>query len=274
LSQFVDTHAHIQSEEFGGDVGDVVARAREAGVTGMVVPAVDLATANDGLQLAQRFDGVYTTAGVHPHEASALDAEALAALEALLADDHVVAVGEIGLDFFRMHSSVEEQTRALESMLDLAQRHVMPVIIHCRDAWEAMADQLVPWAREVRPGFGDRPVGVLHYFTGTQDEAERYIDLGFVISAHTSITHPKQETLRQVFSRLPLESLVIETDSPYGAPQSNRGKRNEPSFVVESARQLAVLHGRDLDNIGEVTSATARRLFGLPVMADVSGGHG
>ena len=274
MSGFIDTHAHIQSEEFGADVGDVVARAREAGVTAIVVPAFDLASANDGLELSRRFENVYTTSGIHPHDASSLDEETLDRFEALLAEDEVVAVGEIGLDFYRMHSTVEEQTRALDSMLQLAQRHSLPVVIHCRDAWEAIADQLVPWARAVQAGFGERPLGVLHYFTGTLEEAERYIDLGFVLSAHTSVTHPRQEELRDVFSRLPLESLVIETDAPYGAPQTHRGKRNEPAFVVESAQQLAVLHGRTLDNIGEVTSATARRLFGLPVTADVTGGHG
>lgn len=274
MSGFVDTHAHLQEPEFAHDADDVIRRAANAGVTRLVVPAVDLATARTGLDLARRHDGVYATAGYHPHEASALDVDALGEIERLLDDDRVVAVGEIGLDFYRMHSPIDAQVAALDAMLTLAERHTMPVVVHCRDAWEATAEQLVPWARRVAPAFGDHPVGVLHYFTGTLEEAQRYIELGFVISVHTSVTHPRQQPLRDVVAQLPLESLVIETDSPYGAPQSQRGKRNEPSYVTEAAKQIAVLHGVDLDYISEVTSANARRLFGLPVMADVTGGHG
>jgi TatD DNase family protein len=271
---FVDTHAHLQEPEFAEDVDAAIQRAHEARVTTLVLPAVDLASARSGLDIARRHDGVYATAGYHPHEASHLDEAALRGIETLLEDPKVVAVGEIGLDFYRMHSPAEAQVGALVSMLTLAERHAMPVVVHCRDAWEALAEQLTPWAHRVASAFEGRPLGVLHYFTGTLAEAQRYIDLGFVISVHTAVTHPKQQALRDVVAQLPLESLVIETDSPYGAPQSNRGRRNEPSFVIESARQIAVLHNVSLDYIGEVTSANARRLFGLPVTADVTGGHG
>ncbi len=274
MTGFVDTHAHLQESEFAKDADAVIRRARDAGVTTLVVPAVDVASARSGLAMARRHDGVYATAGYHPHEASKLDASALSEIEALLGDERVVAVGEIGLDFYRMHSSTEAQVAALDSMLTLAERHVLPIVVHCRDAWEATAAQLLPWARRVASSFGDRPLGVMHYFTGTLEEAERYIQLGFVISIHTSVTHPKQQALRNVVARLPLESLVIETDAPYGAPQSHRGKRNEPSYVVEVAKQIAILHDASFDYIGDATSANARRLFGLAVTADVSGGHG
>lgn len=274
MSEYVDTHAHLQEPEFADDAEAVILRAREAGVSTLVLPAVDLASAHAGLDLARRYDGVYATAGYHPHEASQLDDEALAGVEALLAEPEVVAVGEIGLDFFRMHSPVDAQVAALDSMLGLAERHAIPIVVHCRDAWEATAELLEPWARRVEPAFEGRPLGVMHYFTGTLEEAQRYIDLGFLISVHTSVTHPKQEPLRDVVAQLPLESLVIETDSPYGAPQSQRGKRNEPSYVVEAAKQIAVLQNAGLDYICHVTSANARRLFSLPVAADATGGHG
>ncbi len=274
MSGFVDTHAHLQEPEFAEDVEAAIQRAHEAGVTMLLLPAVDLASAQSGLDLARHHEGVFATAGYHPHEASKLDAESLAGVEALLRDEHVVAVGEIGLDFYRMHSSIENQVAALDQMLALAERHTMPVVVHCRDAWEALAGQLEPWARRAAPGFAGRPLGVLHYFTGTLEDAQRYIDLGFVISVHTSVTHPRQGPLRDVVAQLPLESLVIETDSPYGAPQSHRGKRNEPAYVIEAAQQIAILHGASLDYIGEVTSANARRLFGLPVAVDATGGHG
>jgi TatD DNase family protein len=274
VTELIDTHAHLQEPEFAGDADAAIQRAADAGVTGIVVPAVDLASARRGLELARRYEGVYAAAGYHPHEASKLDDESLSQIEALLDEPRVVAVGEIGLDFYRMHSTEQEQLAAFEAMLALAERRAMPVIVHCRDAWEAMREQLLPWARRVAPRFEGRPPGVLHYFSGTLEEAQRYVELGFVISVHTSVTHPKQQGLRDVVSQLPLETLVVETDSPYGAPQSQRGKPNEPAFVVEAARQIAILHNVDLDYIGDVTSANARRLFGLPVTADVTGGHG
>jgi TatD DNase family protein len=274
VTEFIDTHAHLQESEFAEDADSVIQRAQAAGVTTIVLPAVDLESARSGIELARRYDGVYATAGYHPHEASKLTEEALHEIEAMLDDPEVVAVGEIGLDFYRMHSPKQAQVAALDAMLALAERHAMPVVVHCRDASEAMAEQLVPWARRVAALFEDRPPGVLHYFTGSLEEAQRYIELGLVISVHTSVTHPKQQALRDVVARLPLESLVIETDSPYGAPQTQRGKRNEPSYVVEAAKQIAVLHDAALDYIGDVTSANARRLFGLPVMADVTGGQG
>ncbi len=274
MSRFVDTHAHLQEPEFSEDTDAVILRARDAGVKNLILPAVDLASAHRGVELSRRHEGVYATAGFHPHEASDMDAESLAAVDALLSEEGVVAVGEIGLDFYRMHSPKEAQFAVLDAMLGLSEHHQMPIVVHCRDAWVEMAERLVPWARRVAPTFDGRSLGVMHYFTGTLEEARRYIELGFVISIHTSVTHPKQEALRQVVASLPLESLVIETDSPYGAPQPHRSKRNEPAYVVEAARQIAILHGVALDYIGEVTSANARRLFGLPVTADVTGGHG
>jgi TatD DNase family protein len=274
VTGFIDTHAHLQEPEFAEDADAVILRAREAGVSTLVLPAVDLASSRDGLELARRHEGVHATAGYHPHEASRLDGASLAAVEGLLEDERVVAVGEIGLDFYRMHSPREAQVAALDAMLALAERRAMPVVVHCRDAWEAMAEQLVPWVRRVAAAFEGRPLGVLHYFTGTLEEAHRYIDLGFAISVHTSVTHPKQGALREVIAQLPLESLVIETDSPYGAPQAYRGKRNEPAYVVEAAKQIAVLHHANFDYISAVTSANARRLFGLPVTVDATGGHG
>ena len=139
---------------------------------------------------------------------------------------------------------------------------------------EELARQADALELDLPSGLPGRLLGVLHYFTGTLEEAQRYIALGFVISVHTSVTHPRQEALRNVTARLPLESLVIETDSPYGAPQFHRGRRNEPAYVVEAAKQIADLHGASLDYIGEATSANARRLFGLPVAVDATGGHG
>lgn len=260
----VDTHAHIQGAEFADDLDEVIARAREAGVMQMVVPAVDLESALSSLVLTERYDGLFATAGYHPHDANTLTDEALAAVDALLEHPKVVAVGEIGLDYFRNHSSREEQLSTIDRMLSLAEKHTLPVIIHCRDAWEDTEAVLAPWATRVRTAFGERPVGVLHYFSGTVEQAKQYIDLGFALSLHTSVTHPRSSHMREVASAVPLECLVIETDSPYGAPQAFRGKRNEPAYVRESCRQIALERGISETLVAEVTSANARRLFGLP----------
>jgi TatD DNase family protein len=260
----IDTHAHIQGDEFTDDRDAVIGRAREAGVVQMVLPAVDLATAEAGLLLARRYEGLYATAGYHPHEASLLTPAALAAIEALLAGERVVAVGEIGLDFYRMHSSVAEQETALAAQLELAAKHTLPAIVHCRDAWDAAEPLLGAWAKRVAPSFAGRPLGVLHYYTHDVATAQRYVERGFLISIHTSVTHPKASQLREVAAALPLDSLVIETDSPYGAPQVRRGKRNEPSYVVEAARQVAEVRGAGIEEVALATTANARRLFRLP----------
>ena len=184
----------------------------------------------------------------------------------MLAHPKVVAVGALGLDYYYEHSPRDVQRRCLEQMLALAERNQLPIIVHCRDAWDDAAHSLAPWSRRVRDAFAGRPVGVMHYFSGTLEQARFYIDLGFVISIHTSVTHKKQAGLREVVAQLPLESLVIETDAPYGAPQAYRGKRNEPAYVVEAASQIAAELGLPLEAVALATSANAGRLFHLPVV--------
>lgn len=260
----VDTHAHIQGVEFAEDLEAVIARAAAAGVTQIVAPAVDLESAKASLALAERYEGIYATAGYHPHDANTLTGSALAEIDTLLTLPKVVAVGEIGLDYFRHHSTREEQLETIEKMLALAERHVMPVIVHCRDAWDDTEAVLTPWARRVATAFAGRPLGALHYFSGSVEQARYYAGLGFMISLHTSVTHPRSAQMREVASMAPLESLVIETDSPYGAPQAFRGKRNEPAFAAEACKQIALERGISETLVAETTTANARRLFGLP----------
>jgi TatD DNase family protein len=263
--ELFDSHAHLQEPEFERDVDQVIERARTAGVAGVVVPAIDTATASSAIGLAERFEGIYATAGCHPHEADCFDPDDLRAAEQLLDHRKVLAVGEIGLDFYRLHSSREAQMSVFSAMLTLAEDRVIPVVVHCREAWQALAEQLVPWGSRAAHRFERQPLGVLHYFTGSPEHAERYVGLGFLISVHTSVTHAKATALRDVVSRIPLESLVIETDSPYGAPQAFRGKRNEPAFVVGAAQQIAEVKGLPLQEVANATTANARRLYRLPV---------
>lgn len=271
---FIDTHTHIQGDEFVADLGAVIGRAHQAGVAHMVIPAVDNETAHTALDIADVHGGIYTSAGFHPHEASRLDEMALTEVELLLGHKKVVAVGELGLDYFYNHSTREEQLSAIEKQLELAAQHALPVIVHCRDAWDDAAAVLEPWARRAAPTFMGRPVGVMHYFSGTLEQAQFYMSLGFMISAHTSVTHPKQGAMRDVMAQIPLDSLVIETDSPYGAPQAYRGKRNEPAHVVEAAKQIATLKSVTLAEVAAATTANAMRLFQLPVVAGARGAVG
>ena len=267
---FTDTHTHIQGDEFSDDVDTVVQRATDAGVDRLIVPGVDVASSAAAIVLAEAHEGVYAAAGYHPHEAQLMDHGGFQAIEAMLPHRRVVAVGEIGLDYYYEHSSRQSQLECIERMLGLAEKHTMPVIVHCRDAWDDAAAVIEPWARRIRNNFADKPVGVMHYFSGTLEQARFYIDLGFLISVHTSVTHKKQTQMREVVAQLPLEALVIETDAPYGAPQVVRGQRNEPVQVVEAAKQIAIEQDIALEAVAATTSANAARLFGLPVPAGVA----
>ena len=267
MIELVDSHAHLQEPEFEADLDAVLERSVAAGVRAIVVPAVDPATAQRAVALANRAAAVYATAGYHPHEAARCTPAGLATIEALLDEAKVVAVGEIGLDFYRMHSPRAEQIDVFEAMLALAERRARPVVIHCREAWEETLPILQAWSRRVRPAFGDESLGVMHYFSGSVEAAWRYVEFGFAISIHTSVTHPRATQLREVAAALPFASLLIETDSPYGAPQTQRGLRNEPAYVLEAARAIAAARGESVEAVAAQTTANAVRLFGLPIAA-------
>jgi len=258
-----DTHSHIHDHEFDGDRDAMLARARAAGVA-ILTLGVNRADGERALALAAAHEDVYAAVGVHPHDAAkATDAD-LDAIELLARDSGVVAVGEIGLDFYRNLSPHERQVAVLRRQLAIAARVGKPVAVHAREAHDAMEPLLREWSREMGGRLPDgRPLGVMHYFSGDAALAQRYIALGFVISIHTSVTHPKSEVLREVVRRVALEHLVIETDSPYGAPQRYRGRRNEPAYVVEAAACIAELKAMPVEAVAEATTATARRLFGL-----------
>ena len=263
MTAFVDSHAHLQEPEFDADREQVIQRAGEAAVVAIIVPGVDGATSEAAVALAESHPGVYAAAGYHPHEASKLTAAETRRIERLLANPRVVAVGEIGLDFYRMHSPRETQIEALEAMLELAQRQALPVIVHCRDAGAALRPLIESWSRRAAPAFAGRPLGVMHYFSGRPEEARSYAEMGFMISVHTSVTHPKAAGLREVARETPLDCLVIETDAPYGAPQAFRGRRNEPAYVIEAARAIAEVRQTSVEVVATATTANAARLFRL-----------
>lgn len=255
----VDTHAHLDDPRFAGEQDAVVARALAAGVARIVTVGADLATSRAAVALARRHAGVYAAVGVHPHEAKTLDQAGLAELRALAGEAKVVAIGEIGLDFHYDHSPREAQAWAFRAQLELARELGLPVVVHDREAHAETMAALREWARS---GPGARR-GVLHCFSGDEAMAREAIDLGFTISFAGPLTFAKSTQLRRLAATLPLESVVVETDCPYLAPEPLRGRRNEPANVRFVAAKLAEARGLDLPAVARATTRNAERLFGF-----------
>ena len=267
--RLVDTHSHVHDREFDRDRDETIERARAAGVEIIVTLGVNIENSRDAVALAERHPSIVAAAAaVHPHDAKDATGADLDALEELTGDPSVVLVGEIGLDFYRNLSPRDRQLAVLRRQLQTASRIGKPVAVHARDAHDAIEPELARWSREMGGKLRDgRPLGVMHYFAGDAALAQRYIELGFVISVHTSVTHPNARVLAGVVRTTPLEHLVLETDSPYGAPQSHRGKRNEPAYVAEACKKVAELKGDSVERVSKMTTDNAMRLLGLAVPA-------
>ena len=267
---FVDSHAHLDGERFDSDREQVIARAREAGVQTIVAigNGDGPAQVDCGIRLAEKYDFIYATLGIHPHEARLADEAAYQNMERLARHPKVIAWGEIGLDYFYDHSPRDVQKRVFTRQMELAAAAKLPIIIHCRpadgsdDAWQdCLALMGEHWATT---GLG----GILHCFTGTWPQAKRALDMGFMISFAGNVTFPKAQQIRDAALEVPLERMLIETDSPYLAPVPNRGKRNEPAFVKETARKLGELRGLTAEEIGEQTSRNFYNFFKLAETAE------
>jgi TatD DNase family protein len=263
---FVDSHAHIDGDEFDADRDEVVARAREAGVRAILnVGTGDPHGGNfeRAVAVAEAYEGVYAAAGVHPHDARLYDeaAERLL-LKVLRGSGRVVALGETGLDYHYDNSPREVQREVFARQLRLARAEGLPVIIHSREADEETAEIL---RRELE---GSGTSGVMHCFGGGPALAEAALGLGFYVSFAGNVTFKKAEPLREVAAAVPLERLLVETDCPYLAPVPHRGRRNEPAFAVETARFLAELRGVSHDELGRVTSENFSRLFGVTLSSE------
>ncbi len=257
--ELIDSHAHIDDSQFDEDRGAMLERARAAGVTTLLAigtgPGPEKLDA--ALPFADAHEWIYTTVGIHPHEAREVTQEHLDELPRLAKHPKVLAWGEIGLDYFYDHSPRDVQERVFREQMELAARAKLPIIIHCRDAW---ADCLRLIEEVWRPtGLG----GILHCFTSTLEDARRGIEMGFLISFAGNSTYPKTQNLRDVAKALPLENILIETDSPYLAPQPYRGKRNEPAYVAEVARILASVRDLPAEEFAARTAGNFRRFFRL-----------
>ena len=267
-----DSHTHLQFPEFDSDRDAVLSRAWDAGVEAMLLVGTDVASSERALALAEADDRLHAAVGCHPHVAKHFDAAALARLRELASQPHVVAIGEIGLDFYRNRSPRDAQVRVLREQLALAADLGLPVVVHCRDAHEDMYAVLAEWVRGLSRGHNEQPIGVMHYFSGDPELAHRCVELGFLISIHTSVTYPNAAERQAVAAQLSLDDLVVETDSPYGAPQSRRGQRGEPADVAEAVAKIAELRSTSAEEVSVRTADNARRLVGAPPTLSAAGG--
>jgi TatD DNase family protein len=256
---FVDSHCHLDDERFDEDREAVIGRAIAAGVERMMTIGTgegppDLEAA---VRLAEKYDCVYATVGVHPHDARKSADDTNDRLAALLQHPKVLALGEIGLDYHYNNSAPEQQRQVFAAQLELAARAGVPVVIHTREAWPdtfALLDR--HWDRAAG--------GIMHCFSGGPREAERCLEMGFHLSFAGIVTYPKAAEVREAALLTPADRLLVETDAPYLAPVPHRGKRNEPAFVVETSRKLAELRGVDPRALATQTASNWRRLC-LPV---------
>jgi TatD DNase family protein len=254
--RLADSHAHLDLEDHFPDQAAVLYRAREAGVHLVINVATGLADAPQVITTAKKTPGMVAVIGVHPHGAGTMTEADLEALGALAADPTVVAIGEIGLDFYRRRSPEEVQQRWFRRQLEFAIARHLPVVIHTREATPVTLAIL----REYR---GRLAGGVMHCFGGSLDEANAFLDLGFYLSFSGTLTYPKAGPLREVAKHAPLDRILVETDCPYLPPQPWRGKRNEPAYVVATAKQLADTRGLTLEEVAAHTWANTLAVFGL-----------
>jgi TatD DNase family protein len=266
---FTDSHAHLEGKRYDVDRDEVLKRAKSAGVTTYLAIGNGNGpdTADCGIRLAEQYSGrpeypeIWASVGIHPHEASLANEAAYAQLVAWARHPRIVAWGEIGLDYFYDHSPRQVQKEVFRRQMELAKAAELPIIIHCRpsdnseNAWD---DCLSLIAENWAPS---RLSGILHCFTGTVEHARRALELGFLISFAGNITFPKAQNIRDAAHIVPLDRMLIETDSPYLAPIPHRGQRNEPTFVIETARRIAELRGMTAEAVGEQTSENFRRFF-------------
>jgi TatD DNase family protein len=252
-SFFVDTHAHLTSEQVLPFLEDILARAKEKGISKIVNICTDENSLKKGLLLHENYHWVFNAAATTPHDVDVEGASFFPLVERSAIEGKLIAIGETGLDYFYEHSNRKEQQKYLSMYFSLATQTKLPLIFHCRDAFT----DLFSMADQEYHGYS----AVLHCFTGSLEEAKGVLDRGWYLSLSVIVTFKKSEALREVAKYVPLDRLLIETDSPYLAPQSQRGKLNEPSYLPETARMIADVKGISLEKLASSTEENAERFF-------------
>jgi TatD DNase family protein len=253
----VDTHCHLHLLDEGAE--EVLDRARAAGVGHLVDVGIDLESSRLAADTARRLEGVSASAGVHPHEAVSLTPAALEALRELLDDQRVVAVGETGLDYFRDHAPRDAQRAAFAAQVRLARELDKALVVHCREAF--------PDVMAILDGEGAPGRVVLHCFSGDAPMAERVVQAGYHVSFAGTVTFKNAPELREACAVVPLDRMVLETDSPFLSPHPFRGRPNSPERIAVTAATVAAVHDVEVERVAEATTATAARAFGLPLRA-------
>jgi TatD DNase family protein len=263
LTEFVDTHCHLDFDTFENDRQTVLERAQDSGIVKILNPGIDIVSSREAVSLAEKHAAVYAAVGIHPNDALSWNTNSVRELEELAKHPKVVAMGEIGLDYYRERAPHELQQKIFIQQLTLAAELELPVVIHNREATADILRILVDWRSELsrsQPDLAQNP-GVLHSYSGDLLSADIAISLGFKIGFTGPITYKNADGLRQVAASLPLESILIETDAPFLTPQPKRGSRNEPSYVKYVAEKLAELHNLDLETTAQATYANAEKLL-------------
>jgi len=261
LITLIDSHAHLDLPEFDEDRQEAIARAAAAGINRIITVGIDIATSHRAISLAQQHQGIYATVGIHPGLVSETSPEDFEILTKLAKYPEVVAIGETGLDFYRMHSPKEAQVSWLIRQLGLAYQTGLPVILHSRQAEPDLGDIVSEWARS--HSLQGKLKGVVHCFGGDVGTATRYLELGFCISFGAYIGYPSAKTMAEAIKSIPEDRLLIETDCPFLPPQSHRGQRNEPAYMVQTAQTMADFRGVPVEEIAHRTRENTEKLLGL-----------
>lgn len=261
----IDTHCHLNFDAYDEDRDQVINRAAEAGVLRVINPGVDLASSQAGIALAAQYEGVYAAVGIHPNSTADFSPSDVDALARLASEAKVVAIGEIGLDYYRDRSPKDIQAAAFKAQLALAQQLELPVIIHNREASDDVMDILEAWAASLPPALKERP-GVLHSFSASAEVAARALEAGFYLGFTGPITFKNADALRDVAREVPLDRILVETDGPFLTPVPMRGKRNEPAYIPHIVDRLAALRQMPTPDMARITTDNAQRLFWLPAL--------
>lgn len=260
---FIDTHAHLFYPNFENEVDDIIERAKQAGVDYIIVPGTDVTTSLKAIELAEKYDSVFAAVGVHPHDSKDWNESQLSKLEEAAKHKKVVALGEIGLDYYYDFSPKEKQIAAFKDQIDLALKMKLPIIVHNRDANDDIMNIIRSYKNSgLRAQF--------HCFAGTVEDARELVELHHYISFPGNVTFQKAESIRKVVSRIAPENLLLETDSPFMTPVPHRGKRNEPALINLVAEKIADIHKLTVQDVGRTTSYNAYKLFGIGMKPKLS----
>lgn len=254
-ASFTDTHVHFHFEDFESDREEAIQRARDAGVRLFINVGTDETSSRLSIELARRYPDFFAAAGIHPHDAKDAAPEKLRLFEDLLKEEKVVGIGEVGLDFYRDHSPHDVQKEVLLFFIAKHFETGKPLIIHCRDAY--------PELIEILKKQGSRYTGIIHCFSSDAEIMAELTGLGFCISFAGPLTYKKNDVLREACRQCPSDRLLLETDAPFLPPQSKRGKRNESSYLLETAQTAAEVRGITMRDLAMLTTANARRVFNL-----------